>query len=403
MKKMLKFTTPIWIAMMVNSLLGITDFYFLGKYSNSYLSIVGIAYVPFSFISSFLIGFGIEANRSRAREENLNIVSILVSVVIFSSLLATLSIFFSDYLLLFVTNTPNYLQIKTYFSLITLSIIPTSVLYICTGVLRGNGTPGKTLYFSVITVIINFLLDYLFIEINLFGDPLKGCGLATVIADSLAAAVYIIYFWKKKFLRHTPMNLQKFIRNSFTNTVDKIFSNSSLKIISSIFISRLDTAYSALYFTTERFFDPLFLFSYSYFEWVIYTRSKNIKNDKRIYFIYFIFLLACGLFFINYYNVNKTGVYYILIYICFVTLFFIERSLVALFFAEEKGKIVNLLLLSKNLLVICSLFLVSFLGHFTLLSFAIIDSVCLMIEITILRLLATKNEILLKGNNENIV
>lgn len=61
MRSMFKFIAPLWISMVINTLLGITDFYFLESINRNYLTVVGIAYIPFTLLSSLIVGIGIEA------------------------------------------------------------------------------------------------------------------------------------------------------------------------------------------------------------------------------------------------------------------------------------------------------------------------------------------------------
>ncbi|HDR8488821.1 TPA: polysaccharide biosynthesis C-terminal domain-containing protein, partial [Bacillus cereus] len=271
MKKILAFTIPTWSAMVVNSLIGITDFWFLSQISKNYMSIVGIAYIPFSIISSLIVGIGIEANRTKAKGNPINFWSILVFVLILSSSLSILAQGFSHYLLFFTWDNPMYNEIKTYFSIICYAIIPTSILYVCTGILRGKGLPKKTLIFSFLAVILNFSLDFLFIKINLLGNPLAGCAIATVIADSLVAAIYILYFVKKRFVDTGKMDIRKFMKNALINSTEKLFSVSTLQVISNLFIAKISVMQASVYFGLDRFFSPLLLFSYSFFEWVVYS------------------------------------------------------------------------------------------------------------------------------------
>ncbi|MGE7431512.1 polysaccharide biosynthesis C-terminal domain-containing protein [Bacillus thuringiensis] len=386
MKKILAFTIPTWSAMVVNSLIGITDFWFLSQISKNYMSIVGIAYIPFSIISSLIVGIGIEANRTKAKGNPINFWSILVFVLILSSSLSILAQGFSHYLLFFTWDNPMYNEIKTYFSIICYAIIPTSILYVCTGILRGKGLPKKTLIFSFLAVILNFSLDFLFIKINLLGNPLAGCAIATVIADSLVAAIYILYFVKKRFVDTGKMDIRRFMTNALINSTEKLFSVSTLQVISNLFIAKISVMQASVYFGLDRFFSPLLLFSYSFFEWVVYSKSKGIKTSNSIYLIYFVLLVVYNSIVIQFMNLDRIGFIYSCIYVVYLFIFFIERTIVANFFAEEQGKIVNYVILSKNILFLITLFIVSNLDKLSLLSFGVVnllfifgEAICLMV------------------------
>lgn len=390
MKKILTYTIPIWLAMIINSFLGITDFWFLSKISQEYMSVVGIAYIPFSFISSLIVGVGIEANRATARGNKVNFRRILILVLSISSLLAIVAYSFSTYLLFFSWNNPMYTEIKTYFSIICYSLIPTSVLYICTGILRGKGLSHKTIKFSLLAVISNFILDYLFIKTSFFKSPLIGCAVATVISDCSVALIYVIYFIKMGFADADEMNLHRFINNAFTNSMEKFFSVSTIQIVSNIFLVNIDVIYSAVYFGLDRFFAPIMLFSYSFFEWILYSKSRHIHTGKNIYFFYFGLLIIYDLFLIRFMELNTVGITYSLIYVCYQFMFFIERALVADFFAEENGKIVNSVVLAKNILFLITLSVILGLNRLSLISFGIISFFFLFLEVGFLAFIQSK-------------
>ncbi|HDR8488738.1 TPA: hypothetical protein QC445_005681, partial [Bacillus cereus] len=80
------------------------------------------------------------------------------------------------------------------------------------------------------------------------------------------------------------------------------------------------------------------------------------------------------------------GFIYSCVYVVYLFIFFIERTIVANFFAEEQGKIVNYVILSKNILFLITLFIVSNLDKLSLLSFGVVnllfifgEAICLMV------------------------
>ncbi|MFB4166150.1 MATE family efflux transporter [Alteribacillus sp. JSM 102045] len=384
MKRMLGFVTPVWLAMMVNSLQGITDFTFLNTISNDYLTVVGVAYIPFTLIISLIIGLGIESNRNQANNSPLNFWYITSFALASAFILVLIAQLFADLFLFFALESPLYPQIKTYFQIICFSIIPTSLLFICTGILRGNGLTKKTLKFSIMAVVFNLIFDYLFITVNLFGNPLLGCGIATVLADSLVALIYILYFMKNKLIQVEHMNILKFINNATTNSLEKLLSSSTLQLISSIFIVKLSVSSATIFFVLERYFAPLLLFSHGYFEWIVYSRSKGIKSKITIYPLYFLLLLIYGSIIVKILDFNQLGINYAFVYIIYLTSFLLERSVVANFFASEMGKIVNYVVFAKNLIFVLSLFLLTFIDKLTLLSFGYANLIFTLIEVIIL-------------------
>ncbi|MCY9576747.1 polysaccharide biosynthesis C-terminal domain-containing protein [Bacillus xiamenensis] len=394
MKKMLWFTIPIWASMMVNSLLGITDFLFLSSISNHYMSVVGLAYVPFNFLISLLVGVGIEANRTKAKGEKIHFLHIFIWTCVISSLITLTASIFSKYFLFFTWGSQYYQEVNTYFGILTIAIIPTSILFICTGLLRGSGQPHITLYFSGICVVFNLIFDFLFITYQIFGDPLIGCAAATVVADTLTVLSYFYYLRKKGiFYSGEKMDVSKFFKNAFTNSLEKIFSVSTLQLVSSFFLVKIDIIYSAIYFALERFMQPVHLYAHSHFEWIIYSRSKKIRTPVFIYLAYFILCLSLSVFFIYYLNMNSTAMIYTAIYLSYIILFFIQRTIVAEFFVHEKGKIVNYIILMKNLLFIATLIILVKYDKLSLITFGVANLSYLIIENIVLIIIKTKNTV----------
>ncbi|MFJ5673432.1 polysaccharide biosynthesis C-terminal domain-containing protein [Bacillus safensis] len=395
MKKMLCFTIPIWASMMVNSLLGITDFFFLSSISNHYMSVVGLAYIPFNFLISLLVGVGIEANRTIAKGVKFHFLNIFIWTFVISSLITLTALILSKYLLFFTWGNQYFQEIDTYFGFLTIAAIPTSILFICTGLLRGSGKPHITLYFSGLCVVFNLIFDFIFITNHIFGDPLIECAVATVLADALTVLSYLYYLRKTEiFYRKERMDISKFLKNALTNSLEKIFSVSTLQLVTGFFLVKIDIIYSAIYFALERFMQPVLLYAHSHFEWIIYSRSKKIKTPIIIYLAYCILCLSLSVFFIYYLNMNSTAMIYTFIYLSYIILFFIQRTIIAEFFVHEKGKIVNYISLMKNLLFISTLIILVKYDKLSLISFGLVNLTYLIIENTVLTMI--KNQIQLK-------
>lgn len=381
MKKMLKFIMPIWIAMVVNSLFGIIDYSFVRRISENYLAIIGIAYVPFSLLSSLIVGIGIESNRVTAKKAQLNFIQILSFSIISSTFLTLLAIRFSDYLLFFARQNAFYTQIKGYFNILSLLLIPTSIFYLCTGILRGNGSPEKSLYFNISSLVLNFMFDYIFIKMNMLKNPLNGCAIATVLSDSVVAAFYIVYIVKFRYAKFGEMRLYIFIKNVFVYSTEKLLSASTLELVSAIYISKISTSSSIIYFAVDKYFAPIVLLAHSHFEWIIFSKSQNIYyKSKRTYLGYFLFTVIFTIFIMYYLKLGYTGILYSLMYIVYCELFFIERSIFAGLFSKQKGNMVNLIVLIKGIFLIVILQIAFIFKHFNLFSFQLINCTLILIE-----------------------
>ena len=384
MRSMFKFIAPLWISMVINTLLGITDFYFLESINRNYLTVVGIAYIPFTLLSSLIVGIGIEANRSTAKNNKLDFDKIVIASIFISILVSFVSMFFSDYLLFFAHGNIVYTEIKEYFNILVFLLIPTSILYLCTGILRGEGIPQKSIYFNVSAVILNLVLDYLFIKFNWFGSPLKGCAYASILSDFIVAILYIRYL-KLYILNDVEklhcVSLKVFLKNSFSYSLEKVFSASSLTLVSSIYIAKLDISASSIYYGIERFFMPITMLSYCYFEWIIYSASKKIKN-RRInnYIAYFLILIITLIIVGLYMRLDGFSFIYGMIYVLYCLFFFIEREIVAIYFVEEKVNFINTVILAKNIILILCLQMILIKNMLSIYSIGILQCIILVFE-----------------------
>lgn len=383
MKKVLDFTIPLWLGMIVNTLLGITDFYFLKQINFDYLTIIGIAYIPFSLLSSMMVGVGIEANRSLAKGQKFNFKIILGMIISFSVAVSIIAFKLSRNLLFFVNGHSLYLEIIEYFNILVFLLIPTSVLYLCTGLLRGLGVPKKTLKFSILAVSLNFIFDFIFIKLKLLDSPLKGCAYASIISDTLVVILYIIYLKQKGylFLGKSDIKSLVFFKNAWSYSIEKLCSSSTVLIISSFYISKISVEDSSIYYGIDRFFKPLKMFSFCYFEWIIYSVAKNIIYNKKLVKIgYGILVSIFGVIMIFYMNLDNIGIAYLISYIIYCVIFLAERELVAKQFALGKAKKTNTIIFIKSITMLMSFHLLFKTNNLSLLTIGVIQSILLLFE-----------------------
>ncbi len=342
MKKMLSYIFPIWFGMTINTLLGMTDMFFLNRIDIAYLSAIGAASVWFSIISTLFIGVGIEANRRIAAGGEMafnRLLILLLGLALGVSMLASAS---SRALFFYIQDETLKCMVTEYFGIYVYAQVPSIVLYLCTGVLRGRGESKKTAYFSALAVGLNIILDAVFIGAGVL-RPLFGCGFASVLSDCITASIYFIYI--KMYVRHRNITnlsgkeIRTFLKNSVQYSLEKLFSTSSLLILSGIYIALLPVEQSRIYYGTDKMFSPILMLSYSYFEWVIYAKSQKIAEDKRV--TYFWMGFCCfGVGIISTWYL-KGGLIFCLLYGCYMVCFCMERDVVASMFCLEQAKVVN--------------------------------------------------------------
>lgn len=334
---------PIWVAMIINSLLGFIDFLFLSKFSQSYLIIIGIAYIPFTFISTALTGIGIEINRMAARKDKFNTKLVILISLIIAIIFLFLSIVFAEYILFFAKENKNFKEISEYFKILSLLIIPSSLFYVCTGILRGNGVPKKTLKFNISVLILNILFDFLFIYLNILSSPLIGCAIASVISEFLVSLFYINYILKSKYVKKDKMDIKKFLKNSLTYSLEKIFSLSSLQLILALYIVYFNEHESFIFFSLDRYFLPLFLLPYAYFEWIIYIKSKNdfIYKSEKDYLMYLLVISLYNILIVLFIGFSSVLVVYSILNVLYCFFFLVERAVVAKLLQKKRGKMLT--------------------------------------------------------------
>ncbi|WXR60311.1 polysaccharide biosynthesis C-terminal domain-containing protein [Peptostreptococcaceae bacterium AGR-M142] len=399
MRILFKFIIPLWFGMIVNTLLGITDFYFLKKISLDYLAVIGVSYIPFSLISTITVGVGIACNREIASSKKLDYKKILIYLVFISIILISISKYFKEYIFFFAKDNILYDEILAYFDILSYLILPTSIFYFCTGILRGHGRPKESIKFNILVVILNFLLDYLFIKLNILDNPLIGCAYASFISDFFVSIIYIVYLHKKSYLKLEKdiLDTKEFFKTSFSFSLEKIFSVSTITIITSIYISKLDKNSLAIYYGIDRFFMPIVMFVYCYFEWVIYAISKKLKlYNKNIYLYYFLLLSVFGILISKYLNLNYIKNIYLILFVFYNFIFILERELVSKLFVLKRASLVNKVIFIKNIIMLICFDLFFRIDNLNLISIIIIKLSLIILEYLILLYFKKRYQIFFK-------
>ena len=233
LKFILQFSIPSIIAMMLQTVITVTDAYFVGNYVGEnalaainlglpilyfYLGIGLCVGVGGSVISGRLLG---QRNDSKASSVFSNtivtsfVLCIIVSIIVFilfKPLLyvlradGELSLYFSDY---------YQVMLVTY---------PLMVLGTTLGMfIRTDGKPEICMLVSVMGCIINAILDYAFVGILYMG--VKGSAVASLIVQIITVVIELMYFMNSKRSVH-------FARFTFDKVVNKeIFINGSSEFI----------------------------------------------------------------------------------------------------------------------------------------------------------------------------
>lgn len=209
--KLLKdYATPAIIAMTASSLYNIIDSIFIGHGVGA-LAISGLA-LTFPLMNLFaafgsFVGVGsatltsVRLGQKDYKSANVILGNCFTLNLIFGVVLTALGLLFLDPVLLFFGASAHTLPYAHDFMVIILiGNVVTHMYFGLNAMLRASGAPDKAMYATIGTVIINIILNPIFI----FGLNMgvRGSALATIISEALALVWQLHYFSNKdSFIR----------------------------------------------------------------------------------------------------------------------------------------------------------------------------------------------------------
>lgn len=209
-KLLMQYSLPAIIAMTASSLYNMVDAIFIGQGVGP-LAISGLAVTfPFmnlatafgtlvgvgaSTIASMLLG---QRNYTMARKVLGNVV-VLNGII--GMLFTVISLIFIDPILYFFGASENTLPYaKQYMEIILLANVITHIYFGLNSLLRSSGHPKMAMAATILTVVLNSILDPLFIFVLNMG--IRGAAIATVIAQCVSLVWLVILFSNKREVIH---------------------------------------------------------------------------------------------------------------------------------------------------------------------------------------------------------
>ena len=209
-KLLMQYSLPAIIAMTASSLYNMVDAIFIGQGVGP-LAISGLAVTfPFmnlatafgtlvgvgaSTIASMLLG---QRNYTMARKVLGNVV-VLNGII--GMLFTVISLIFIDPILYFFGASENTLPYaKQYMEIILLANVITHIYFGLNSLLRSSGHPKMAMATTILTVVLNAILDPLFIFVLNMG--IRGAAIATVIAQCVSLVWLVILFSNKREVIH---------------------------------------------------------------------------------------------------------------------------------------------------------------------------------------------------------
>ncbi len=198
-KLMLKYCLPAVIAMIITGVQGMIDGIFVGRFigSNALASvniampfmqlIVGISMI-ISIGAQSYVGIALGKNKKKRAQDCFHSFKIIIWVS--SVLITVLGVSYNEQIArLLGANTVLLADSSAYINFISLFALPMCTLYYFGFLARIVGKPERYFYGSLVSIVVNISLDYLFIA--KMGMGVKGAALATGLAYTLALLMVI--------------------------------------------------------------------------------------------------------------------------------------------------------------------------------------------------------------------
>ncbi|MDR1122914.1 MAG: MATE family efflux transporter [Endomicrobium sp.] len=227
-KLLTQYALPATMAMFATSLCNVTDSIFIGHGVGidalSGLSIT-LPIINLGIAFGQLIGIGagtmlsIRLGQKDYEAANYILGNVIVLNTIIGTLFSVILLFFLDPILLFFGASQQTLpHAHDFIVIILIGNVVTHMYMGINSLLRSQGYPKKAMTATFATIIVNFILNPLFIF--KFGWGIRGSAFATIISQTLALAWQIKFFSNKTNFIH----FQKKFFALNKNTVKKIFS-----------------------------------------------------------------------------------------------------------------------------------------------------------------------------------
>lgn len=204
-KLILMFTVPLLIGNVFQQFYNMVDMIIVGQtLGKNALAAVGatgsLTFLIIGFAQGLTAGLAIiTAQRYGAKDyrglKKSFAASVVISLIV-TIVLTVLSLVFIHPMLQLMQTPPEIIdQAQTFISIILLGIFASMSFNLLSNVIRALGDSRTPLFFLIIAVIINVVLDLIFII--LFGMRVEGAAIATVIAQVSSSVLCLVYIKKK--------------------------------------------------------------------------------------------------------------------------------------------------------------------------------------------------------------
>lgn len=249
-KKLARFTLPSILMMIVTSVYGVVDGFFISNFVGKipfaavnfimpFLMVVGTFGFMFGTGGSALIAKTLgEGHDEKAR----NIFSLITYVTIISGIVITIiSIIFLRPIASFLGADGSMLEDSVVYGRIILAALPfLMVQYAFTSLVVAAEKPKLGLIITIVAGVTNFIGDALFIVVLKWG--IVGAALATAVGQIVGGVIPLIYFARKNPSRLKLGKLKwdgKALLRTCTNGSSELMSNISMSIVGMLYNAQL--------------------------------------------------------------------------------------------------------------------------------------------------------------------
>lgn len=205
-KAVLKLAIPTMLGVIVQLIYNLTDTFFVGKTNDpdqvAALSIVLPIFLIIQACGTTLaIGGGsylsILLGKKDQKKANEVINTSIALTIILGAVLTLIFVIFTHHIISTIgTSVGTYVYTKDYYQIIVSFSILLAIQVTMCGLIRSEGSTGKSMIGVILGNVVNIILDPIFIFT--FGMGVKGAAWATVIGNLIGVIYYVVYYINKK-------------------------------------------------------------------------------------------------------------------------------------------------------------------------------------------------------------
>ena len=207
-KQLIRFSVPILISNLIQTLYSVVDMIVVGKMAGAHsMSGVNIGSQVTFVITNLVIGLTVGAtvligqylgaNNRKALKETIE--TLFSSLLVIGTILTVVMIWFEEPLLRLIQTPPeSFAEAKNYFFVTMLGTLFIFAYNALSAVMRGMGDSKNPLKFVTIACVVNIFLDLLLV--GAFKMGATGAAVATVFSQAISVILCVIYLKRNDFI-----------------------------------------------------------------------------------------------------------------------------------------------------------------------------------------------------------